>query len=854
MLFLCRDGAFPCSIRTFFGDQDGIRRIPFPTQAPTPMLGIIGKVLILVAIVSCTVSGILFFRSARDESQPRALARTAAALWWVMTGAVVTAFGVLVYLSITHAFEYAYIYSNTARDLELKFLISAAWAGQEGSFLLWIVLNALTGVAVIHLAGAEYRKPAMAVIALCQVFLISMIAGIQFGPLPIGSSPFATLAEKFPDAPMIQAGIIPADGQGLNDLLRNYWMVIHPPILFSGFASMIVPFAFAISALWKRRYTEWVRPALPWTLFAVMALGVGIVLGGYWAYVTLSFGGYWAWDPVENSSLVPWLVGVAALHTMIVQKRSGHSQKASLFLSIGAYMLVVYSTFLTRSGILGEVSVHSFVDLGLYNQLLLWILAMGALGFGLFAIRYRELPVPNEEPELLSREFMIFSGAMLLCALGAVVLVGTSSPILGRIFRDSPSVVPLEFYNTWSMPLTVVFMFLAGMAQLFWWHKMNVETINRVLVKPVIFSVVGTILLMIFSPFREVVAWKGVAAGSAELQTAGIGNALEAWWSANNYGLGIVMIVFVSFFALFGNGAVLWRIARGNLRLAGGAMAHVGLAIMVLGIIVSSGLSSPVYRGGVQIGDNRDNFILARGQTLALGGYTFSYTGQAINDEGHPFYRLDITDPYGRQYDMNPVVYLSNKGQWIQNPDVRKFVEKDLFLAVSPNVMFDQDGEGRQGTLSLARGDSALVGEGRYSIRFREFQLNVDPDLLSDSTDLAVGAAVDVREVSTGRTQTVRPVYMIMQDRSVQYVQNTITDWGITVAFTGMNVDNGEITLGIDGVRVTPEDWLVVQAYEKPLISLVWIGFIILTAGFVIAILRRAQDVRMNRERALKLS
>jgi cytochrome c biogenesis factor len=156
-------------------------------------------------------------------------------------------------------------------------------------------------------------------------------------------------------------------------------------VLFLGFSAMVVPFAFAVAALWKKRYTQWVRPALPWTLFAVMSLGVAIAMGGYWAYVTLSFGGYWAWDPVENSSLVPWLLGVAAFHTMLVQKKSGSSQKASLILSIAAYLFVVYSTFLTRSGILGDVSVHSFVSLGLYNQLLIWIAVMGALGIGLFA-------------------------------------------------------------------------------------------------------------------------------------------------------------------------------------------------------------------------------------------------------------------------------------------------------------------------------------------------------------------------------------------------------------------------------------------------------------------------------------
>lgn len=809
------------------------------------MIGTIGKLLILIAIVAGGLSGVLFLLSSRTEEAAREWKRIARASWWVMSAAIIGAFGLLMYLSITHQFQYAYIYSNTAMDLELKFLISATWAGQEGSFLLWLVMNALTGVAVIALAR-EYEAPVMTVISLCQVFLISMVVGLQIGPLPIGSSPFSTLAEKFPTAPMIQAGIIPTDGQGLNDLLRNYWMVIHPPVLFAGFASMIVPFAFAVTALWKRKYTEWVRPALPWTLFAVLALGVGIMLGGYWAYITLSFGGYWAWDPVENSSLVPWIVGVAALHTMIVQKRSGHSQKASLFLTIAAYMLVVYSTFLTRSGILGEISVHSFVDLGLYNQLLLWIVTMGVVGFGLFIMRYKELPVPEKEPEFLSREFMIFAGAMLLCAVAAVVLVGTSAPILGQIFRDSPSAVPLEFYNKWTLPLSIAFMFLAGLGQLFWWNKMNVETINRVLLWPTILAVISTVLVLLFTPFRHILALK-MATSDVGLQ-AGLLGPIGSWWDANSFGMGMLLITFVSFFALFGNGMVLWRIARGNLRLAGGAASHVGLAIMVLGIIASSGFSNPVYRGGVRMGDNRDNFILTKGQTLPVGGYVFTYNGMQVNDDEHPEYHLSITDPAGRSYEMNPVVYRSNKGQWIQNPDVKKFVEKDIFLAVSPNVMFE-NGETNGGQINLARGDSTLIGNDAYLVTFQEFDLNVEPEMLGDSTEVAVGAVVRVRNQATGDERVIRPVYMIQQDRSIEYVQNTISDWGLTFAFTGMNVDNGQITLAIDGVRVTPEDWLVVQAYEKPLISLVWIGFIILSIGIIISVFRRSQDISQSMRR-----
>jgi len=216
------------------------------------MIGTIGKLLILLSFVACILSGLTFLRFSKLETRVDEWKRIGRLSWLVATLGVIASFGLLIYLNVTHAFEYAYVYENTAMDLPLDYLVAASWAGQEGSFLLWIVMNALVGMAVISFAR-DYEAPVMAIICLCQAFLISMIAGLQIGSLPIGSSPFATLAEKFPTAPMIQAGIIPTDGQGLNDLLRNYWMVIHPPVLFIGFASMIVPFAFAVTALWKRK-------------------------------------------------------------------------------------------------------------------------------------------------------------------------------------------------------------------------------------------------------------------------------------------------------------------------------------------------------------------------------------------------------------------------------------------------------------------------------------------------------------------------------------------------------------------------------------------------------------------------
>lgn len=819
------------------------------------MLGATGQLLVLVAFVACALSGGAYLQAARtDAVEWRRIARAA---WGVVLVGMVGASAILLYLLLTHQFQYAYVYQQTSRDLPLHFLISSFWAGQEGSFTLWILMMGALGVLLMRL-GKKWEAPVMTIVALSQLFLISMIVGLKLGPLHIGASPFATLAEKFPDAPMLQVpGFVPADGSGLNDLLQNYWMVIHPPTLFAGFTLMVVPFAFAVSGLWKRRYTEWVRPALPWAVTATMVLGVGITLGGYWAYETLSFGGYWAWDPVENSSLVPWIIGVAAIHSMIIQKKSGRAHKSAVFLNVLAFMLVIYSTFLTRSGILGDVSVHSFVDLGMMNQLLVWILAVGVVGFGMFAYRYRELPTPENEPNMLSREFMIFSGAMLLVATAVVITVGTSSPILGKLFREAPSTVPIDFYNRWTLPLSIVFVFLAGLGQLFWWHKMSVENVNRVLLKPIGFSVASTIAVLVFTPFVEesIRVTRDVAEPRGVVQ-AGLAGGLEQFWGLYGPGLLMLLLVFAAFFALYGNGLVLWKIGRGNPRMAGGAMAHVGFAIMVLGIIASSGFSRPIAQGtGVQIGENRENFVLTRGQTRVVDGYTVTYAGQERTARNRPVYVLHFEDPRGRSFTLRPVVYKSEQNQWIQHPDHEIYPDKDVFVAVAPSVMFETatDSEGgeqeKRGEISLSRGDTVVVGRDEYSVTFVNYDTNIASDMVPDSTEIAVAALLDVTNLETGETRRLTPVYLIMQDRSQQYIQNRVGDWGLTVTFTGMNVDTGSINLFLEGVDVMPEDWVVVQAYEKPFINTLWLGFILMTFGFGVTTYRRFSDNRFARRR-----
>ncbi len=624
-------------------------------------------------------------------------------------------------------------------------------------------------------------------------------------------------------------------------------------MLFVGFTSMVAPFAFAISALWTKKYTEWVRPALPWTIFAVAMLGIVIAMGGYWAYETLSFGGYWAWDPVENSSLVPWIVGIAAIHMMIVQKKSGASHKSALFLCVSSYILIVYSTFLTRSGILGDVSVHSFVDLGLYAQLLLWILTMAIVGFGLFALRYNNLPTPRKEPDLLSREFMIFSGALLLSGIALVILLGTSAPILGRLFRDNPSAVPIEFYNVWSMPLSIAFIFLAGLGQLFWWHKMSVENVNKVLLKPIFLSFASTIAVLLFPPVIEKTAtpMRMAAEGAAASQGANVFGGITGFWGMYGYSVMMLLLLLVTFFALYGNLMVLWRIGRGNARLAGGAVTHIGFMIMMLGVIASSGFNNPIA-GSELAGTDRENFVVSLGETRNVEGYEVTYRGKDYNHEGRPQYILDFVDRRGREFTMRPVVYQSNKEQWIQNPDVQMYIEHDVFVAVTPSVMLESNtpSDGEAASISLTKNETTMLGNNEYELVFQDFNVDIDSELVPDSVAIAVAARLSLTSKSTGEVRELSPIYLVLEDGRQQFIQNRIGDWGITVTFSGMNVNNGSANLIIEGVKVGAEDWVVVQAYEKPFINLVWIGIILLSIGFFISMARRIQDQRFALQRA----
>ena len=828
-------------------------------------MGTLGEVSLLVAFVAAGAATAAFvvstLRTMRGRAGADAWTRYGRIAWTVMGAGGLVAAVVLWTLLFGRRFDYGYVWQHTSHAMPTGYTFSALWAGQEGSFLLWALMATVVGSVVIlwarggrsESARADRRlfePPVLAVLALGQVFLFSMIVGVVIGPLHIGASPFITLAEKFPDAPMLQqAGFIPPDGQGLNDLLQNPWMVIHPPTLFLGFSLMAVPFAFAVSGLWLRKYTQWVRPSLPWSLGALGFLALGIMMGGYWAYVTLSFGGWWAWDPVENSSFVPWLFGAAALHAMLVQRKQAAAHRSALLLSVIAYALVVYSTFLTRSGILGDVSVHSFVDLGLYNQLLLWIGTIFALGFGLYAWRYRELPKPEHPPAVLSRESMILTGALLLALVGLVITLGTSSPILGRMFRDNPSAVPIAFYDAWTLPLAIGVAFLAGLGQMFWWRKMEVEDVNRALMKPLALTVVSTAAVLLMTPFvQETVRPATAVAGDAPAQAGILPAAIGTFLSTHGTSLLLLLLLFASFFALYGNASVFWRVARGNPKLAGGSIAHVGFALVMLGIFASAVFNDPVTDGaGADVGGSRDNFVAPFREAVAVDGYTVEYTGTESSPEGRPVYVLDWTTPRGDRFQTRNVVYKDHREQWIQHPHVREGFFQDLYVAAFPAAMSAQPEQA--GELLMRRGETVnlrdAAGAERFAVRFLDYDLDVAPeefDLPIDSLDLTIGAILEVTDLTTSETRELRPIYAIGRDRRPRFVQFRATDWGLSVTFAGMEVEDNAIRLVVEGAQVPAADWVIVQAYEKPFISVLWIGVLVLLAGVALAVRRRASE------------
>jgi cytochrome c-type biogenesis protein CcmF len=822
------------------------------------MLGTIGKLLVSASFVAALLALVAYFISANKDDERTF--KIGNGLFSAMAVFLVSAAGILIYLIFQHQFQYYYVFNYTSLDLTPLYLWSSFYGGQEGSFMLWIFFSSLFGFGLMKWTRPPYKAPVLFFLTLTQLFLLSMLLGWDLFGLKLGASPFRTIAEEMPNAPFLQANpnFVPADGSGLNDLLKSPWMVIHPPMLFTGFAMMTVPFCFAMASLWKRKYNEWIGPALPWTLTANVALLTAIFLGGYWAYVTLSFGGYWAWDPVENASLVPWLIGTAGIHAMIIQRKSSVAQKTSILFAILAYVAVVYETFLTRSGILSNSSVHSFVDLGLYNQLLAFMIVITGVGLGLFFWRYKELPTPNKEARVLSREFMTVTGSILLLILGSVIILGTSSPIIGQLFAENPTPPEISFYNDWSMPIVMIMAVVTVIGQFLFWKKYDLESLASALINPLLVTSAVTILTII------------------------LGNVRDIYY---------MFYLFCGYFAVVGNAWILIRLAKQKLKLIGGTFTHIGFGLLLIGILASSAYNrslvdhrTAVYNAAVERGEITDEqgFKVTQKEEMLLlnldepviveNRYEVTYEGYELDDRvrrGQQTYRIKFTPLDGsKPFYMHPEVYpmlatsTPQNIQWSVDPDVRSGILSDIYMYVGGSSYVQERNERNEtanGTMqNAAMQDSAAADDepqlqklnlspgqtidvGKFKIRFVNYE-KTDSTELPPNTTIGIRAEVELMHPASNRIITLEPLFAVYTDNGRSYIYSPpaqIPEFGLEFQFTQIHPQENSIELTVSGLKEKYEpEWVLVVADEKPFMSVVWTGTFMLMGGFTISVYR----------------
>jgi cytochrome c-type biogenesis protein CcmF len=379
---------------------------------------------------------------------------------------------------ITHDFNMEYVWAYTSRNLPSAYIFSALWAGQKGSLLFWAVVLSLFASAAQLLTGRRFA------------YLMPYVAGVTSAVITFFVSVMLFAADPFE-----RLGFTPADGRGLNPQLQNVGMVIHPPMLYLGYISITIPFAFAVAALLSRRLDiGWIHAIRKWTLVSWLFLSIGITLGMWWAYVELGWGGYWAWDPVENASLLPWLTMTAFLHSVMIQEKRGMLKRWNFGLIIGTFLLSIFGTFITRSGVIA--SVHSFTQSNVGYFFLAFLVVAAVLAFTLLYTRWTLLQAEVQLESVVSREAAFLFNNLVLVGIAFSVLWGTLFPILSELVRGSKITVGAPFFNRVNIPLGLLLLALTGIGPLIAWRKASTANLRRQFIAPVLSGLVTLTLLL----------------------------------------------------------------------------------------------------------------------------------------------------------------------------------------------------------------------------------------------------------------------------------------------------------------------------------------------------------------------
>jgi cytochrome c-type biogenesis protein CcmF len=587
----------------------------------------------------------------------------------------VAAFAILESAFLRSDFSYALVAEGSSTDTPTFYKVTAVWATQDGSLLLWATLLSLFASAVLFLTRRSLRDIApwaTAVLGSVAAFFLLLMVGWE--------NPFDTLA------------VPPQEGAGLTPLLRHPAMMIHPPMLYTGYVGFSIPFAFAIGALVARRTgADWIRATRRFALIAWTFLGAGILLGALWSYSELGWGGYWAWDPVENASLMPWLAGTAFLHSIMVQEKRGMLKVWNVSLICATFTLALLGTFLVRSGILD--SIHAFGASTIGVQMLVFIACVIALSAGLILARLPDLRSEARLDSLLSREAFFLLNNLVLVGLCLVVLWGTFFPLISEAITGTEATVGPPWFNRIATPLALVLVLLSGIGPVLAWRRVTPARLTRILAAPTAITLFAIAAMLAFTEATEslpslvmfsfvafvlaVVGQEFVRGGAARRVMTG-----ESWPRA------------------------LGRLMGRNRRRYGGYLVHAGIAVLFLGVAASSAF--------VEQRDVR----LSPGESIRVGDYEVAYreatarlggdgagTGAPISlgavldvRRGDEAFTLRPSRNYYSTADPSKgAISRFFEGEATSEVDVRWGLRRDLWLAVRPDLVSLEE--------PIARGD-----------------------------------------------------------------------------------------------------------------------------------------------------
>jgi len=747
----------------------------------------LGRILLWSAMAAALVAAFKYWQVEREQAkedvrfQPNQKRLKKARFWFLLAGGLILATMIyLWWLIMTERYEVAYVHDYTDRELETLYRFAAFWGGQAGTWILWAFFTVLWGLLVWKFAR-PYEPVTMAILS-GMIFLLLLPAAIE-DPFRI-SHPGAT------------------DGRGLNPLLHNFWMAIHPPSMFLGYASMSLPFALAVAGLLRKDWHGWTRYALPAACFGTAALGLGIVLGGVWSYEVLGWGGYWAWDPVENASFIPWLGSAGLMHLLVVQRTAKSAARAVTFLALLTFLTTYYATFVTRSGFIQ--SVHSFGTSSITWWILGIMLGLTIFAFGLFFLRMKQVPPIEGKPiisGLASLNTFLYLGSALLFLFGLMVFVGLSLPwltILAKalgLTQFGEVGVDRTFYDRASLPFGLAMCLLLALFPLSVLVRPKDEDGAKEWVKAAPWLVINIVLLTALLAFlfgiRQPVSLILIGVASTCLVT--------------------------NFYALY------LRAKQSPLTI-GAYLAHIGLALFILGVV------------GSELHDSARQLVIGAGGHRAAHGFLFSYTGIQERPDGKIEARLEA-------YRMNDHANISSKPEFVATtifwdtkfglvrvPFIKRYLTHDIYIEP-----IELQGAQPQGTITLMRGEEKQVGDWR--IRFVKFHLSGKH--MEGGMPSQVGAVIELDDGK--KTYTVTPYWDL--EKGTEH-EAKIPEKGITVALENMNAESRSVTLRIDGIEGLHghSGFIVINVQKKPAVNLVWIGAALILLGSLLAGVRRMRE------------